>query len=95
MSETITWLVYRGYRSGAVQLQQLIEESAPDGRLTIAWVDADIHAEAWRIFLRYDDQTFSFCDCTSFALCFQNNVDFVFGFDRDFRIVGLDLRPGS
>jgi len=56
-------------------------------------VTPDVQAHAWTIFQRYDDEAFSFCDCTSFALCYSRPVDFVCGFDRDFRTVGLDLQP--
>jgi predicted nucleic acid-binding protein len=71
----------------------MIDESRQAGLLTLEWVTPEVHASAWEIFQRYDDQVFSFCDCTSFALCRSRNVDFVFGFDSDYRKVGLELRP--
>lgn len=63
-------------------------------QLTVLWVTPDQHIEAWDLLERYDDQDFSFCDCTSFVLSRSEDVDFVFGFDAHFRIAGLDLRPG-
>jgi predicted nucleic acid-binding protein len=51
--------------------------------------------EAWSYFESYQDQVFSFQDCTSFAVAADYDVEYVFGFDRDFQIAGIDLRPGS
>lgn len=53
-----------------------------------------MHDRAWEIFRRFDDQAFSFCDCTSFVVARDEAVDFVFGFDQDFATMGFDLRPG-
>lgn len=93
LSETITWLAYHRARKGALTLWRTVEESAKAGLLSVEWVTPEVQAHAWTIFQRYDDQAFSFCDCTSFALCHSRPVDFVFGFDEDFRTVGLDLQP--
>jgi predicted nucleic acid-binding protein len=49
---------------------------------------------AWAYFDRYQDQAFSFQDCTSFAVAADHDVAYVFGFDRDFQIAGFNLRPG-
>jgi predicted nucleic acid-binding protein len=43
---------------------------------------------AWRIFRRYDDQPFSFTDCTSFALMERLKIGVAFTFDRNYRGYG-------
>jgi hypothetical protein len=71
----------------------MVRAAGVTGLLTIIWVTRRLHAEAWEYFERFDDQQFSFFDCTNFAICRWHQVDFVFGFDRDFVIAGFDLRP--
>lgn len=94
VGETITWLTYRHRREQALQIYRTIADSVRIQLLTIEWITPDVQADAWQIYERYDDQLFSFCDCTSFAVCRSKEVDFVFGFDRDFLVAGFDLRPG-
>lgn len=49
---------------------------------------------AWQIFVRYDDQAFSFTDCTSFALMRELGLTEAFTFDRrDFIVAGLTPLP--
>lgn len=57
------------------------------------WITPSVQEEAWRLYERFHDQLFSFCDCTSFAICQAVSVDFVFGFDSDFQIAGFETRP--
>jgi predicted nucleic acid-binding protein len=95
IAETLTWMLYRGYRSIAFQLRARLEASEQQGLLRIEWVSEREHEQAWTYLERYNDQRFSFCDCTSFVVCAARDVDFVFGFDSDFRTAGFDLRPGG
>jgi predicted nucleic acid-binding protein len=93
IGESYTWLAYnRGHRL-ALELRRLIADCERLKLLTVAWVTPDVHERAWDIFRRFDDQTFSFCDCTSFVVARDEAVDFVFGFDNDFVTMGFDLRP--
>jgi predicted nucleic acid-binding protein len=43
---------------------------------------------AWRIFRRHDDKTFSFTDCTSFAMIERLKAASAFTFDGNFRDYG-------
>jgi uncharacterized protein len=57
-------------------------------------VEADVRARAWNLFVRYEDQTFSFTDCTSFALMHQFDLNEAFTFDRrDFSAAGFAPVP--
>ena len=51
------------------------------------------HNEAWNIFEDYDDQVFSFVDCTSFVIASRVGAKEAFGFDEHFNIMGLILKP--
>lgn len=57
-------------------------------------IDAALRESAWRLFKRYDDQTFSFTDCTSFAVMTALTLDEAFTFDRrDFGAAGFTALP--
>lgn len=49
--------------------------------------------EAWRIFCQYRDKSFSFTDCTSFALMQRLKLTTAVAIDSDFRTYGLDCIP--
>lgn len=93
MAETLTWLAYHDLRPSALKFKDMVDASEQTRRLSMAWITPAIHEYAWRIFANWDDQDFSFCDCTSFVLCRERDVDFVFGFDHHFSTLGFDLRP--
>ena len=95
LSETYTWLRYRDSHATAVRFHQRIVDAERTGLLSVVWVTPGIAEHAWGIFARYGDQEFSFTDCTSFVISRVRPVDFVFGFDSDFRTMGFDLRPGA
>ena len=61
--------------------------------LTLDWLTRSVHDRAWQLYERFDDQTFSYWDCSSFAICEAEAVDFVFSFDRDFQTAGFQMRP--
>ena len=57
-------------------------------------VGEETRAAAWDIFVRYEDQLFSFTDCTSFALMRAMSVEQAFAFDRrDFGAAGFAALP--
>lgn len=93
IAETLTWLVHKGLQHRTPQFRRMVRDSERAGFLDILWVTRVPHDEAWDLLEQYDDQDFSFFDCTSFVLAKEAKADFVFAFDSDFRIVGLDVRP--
>ena len=57
-------------------------------------VGEETRLAAWHLFVRYDDQPFSFTDCTSLALMHAMDVPEAFTFDRrDFGAAGFVVRP--
>ncbi len=70
-------------------LLQLVERK----RMSLIWVDQIYFNEARSIFELYDDQVFSFTDCTSFAICQRNSIQDAFALDHDFNIFGLNIFP--
>jgi predicted nucleic acid-binding protein len=95
LSETYTWLRYRSGHRDAVRFQRMIIAANQTRRLQLVWINEEAHERAWNVFERYSDQAFSFCDCTSFVVARDENVDFVFGFDNDFVTMGFELKPGA
>ena len=93
LAETYTWLRYRVSHRRALQFHRMVSAAEQQGLLRILWVDRAVAEEAWRIFERYDDQVFSIADCTSFVLARRADVDEVFAFDDDFRIMRFLVRP--
>ncbi len=93
LAETVTWLKYHGELNGALHLRQMVEAAESTKLLSVAWVTPQIHEAAWDLFEQFGDQSYSFCDCSSFILGREHNVNFVFGFDAHFRTQGFDLQP--
>ena len=57
-------------------------------------IPAEVRQSAWEIFVRYADQSFSFTDCTSFALMRAMRISEAFTFDRtDFGAAGFVAVP--
>jgi len=93
LGESLTFLTFRRWRRQAIELHAMIQAATQTNLLTMDWITPVVHEQAWEIYQRYDAQLFSYCDCTSFAICLARQVDQVFSFDSDFDIAGLDRRP--
>jgi len=91
--EAVTWLVYHARRRYVQPLRDLIDATAAIGWLNQIWVTPDIHDAAWRVYEQFADQTFSFTDCSSIAICRDGSIDTAFSFDRHFTIAGLTTVP--
>jgi predicted nucleic acid-binding protein len=89
--QTVTLVRYRLGHQAAVKVGQ--------GLLGSSWcrlvdVSRETRQAAWEIFVRYADQSFSFTDCTSFAIMRAMNLTEAFTFDRaDFAAAGFVVRP--
>ncbi len=93
LSETFTWLRYKGGLPLAVRFRNTVAAAQQIGLLTVVWTTEGIHERAWSMFERYTDQVFSFCDCVGAIIGREAKVDYFFAFDSDFVTMGFDMRP--
>ena len=85
--ETVTLTRMRLGHRIAVEIGDAIFESRWCRLLEI---DSALRERAWTLFRRYDDQTLSLTDCTSFAVMQSLAIEDAFTFDRkDFAVVGF------
>ena len=83
--EVITLTRNRLGHNVAVEIgQKLWDESIA----TLIRVMPQDEKKAWEIFVKYYDKTFSFTDCTSFALMERIGITEVFAFDEHFTQYG-------
>ena len=69
-------------------------EQLRDGRLTrVERISPRDEEAAWSIFSDYTDKSFSFTDCTSFALVRRMELPVCLAIDDDFRSFGLSCIP--
>ena len=81
------------YRLGFAAVKSF-GSSLMSGRLAkVVWVDKTDENRAWEIFTHYRDKSFSFTDCTSFAIIQRLKIDSSVAIDDDFRAFGLNCLP--
>lgn len=87
-SETVTLVRSRIGHKEAVKLGQwLLQERAAE----IIDINRELQRKALDIFARYNDKSFSFTDCSSFALMEELNANEAFAFDRHFEQYGFSV----
>ena len=92
LAEAYTWIrLHLGHKQ-AVNFGKTIQASK---LVTVIRVDVSQEQEAWTIFVRHADKTYSYTDCTSFAVMKQLSLDRAFAFDRHFSQFGFQLVPGT
>jgi uncharacterized protein len=91
-SETITLIRYRIGHEAARIFGQKLKESASVRMVAVTPADED---RAWELFTRYQDQDFSYADCTSFAVMQRMKLDTAFTFDRHFKVMKFVVVPGQ
>ena len=82
LSETWTLIAAHLGRAAALKFWNTLRKT----RTPIVTVEAVDLEAAWRIVHDFDDQTFSFTDCTSFAVMERLGVDEAFAFDAHFLV---------
>lgn len=80
--ETWTLLSARLGRLAAVTFWQTLR----DAGIPVLTLDQSDLEAAWRILNTFTDQSFSFTDCTTFAVMERLHIDRVFTFDRHFLV---------
>jgi len=71
----------------------LREDIEASSTVRVLWVNVEDEARAWKIFKTHKDKTYSFTDCTSFALMEKNVIKNAFAYDRHFAQHGLNKLP--
>lgn len=89
LAEAYTRIRRKLGHAAAAQFGDSIRRDAAAGRLEIVYTDPALDEAAWRLFVKYDDQDFSFVDCVSFAWLRQNKDIEVFSFDEHFDWMGF------
>ena len=69
------------------------EDIEASSTVRVLWVNVEDEASAWKIFKTHKDKTYSFTDCTSFALMEKNVIKNAFAYDRHFAQHGLNKLP--
>jgi len=91
VAETATWLVYHGYSRYTARFRQMIDAAEATSRLRLVWIATKEQDGAWDVMEQFQDQNFSFADCSSIAVCREEDVDNVLGFDKHFVVAGFTL----
>lgn len=89
LSEALTRLRYDASLPIALSLAEAVEEMVTAGALQIVTVDERLWSDALTWFRRYQDQRFSFVDCTSFAVMDALGLREALTADRHFATAGF------
>ena len=92
LDESYTLVRRRANLKAAVALHDLLVRSKV---VRVLEVDASLRADAWALFVKYEDKLLSYTDCTSFALMQKYRLYEVFAFDADFARLGFVVVPTS
>jgi hypothetical protein len=91
LDEAITLIRYHLHHAAAVRFHQMVRQMAEGGLVEVVRITEEHEATAWTIFEKYSDQTFSYTDCTSFAVMRELNLIQVFTGDQHFTTAGFML----
>lgn len=90
IDETLTILRRRMSLAAAEKWWAQVEQST---RVRIEWMDASRTERARAIFFKYKDKSFSFTDCTSFAVMRELRLRKALTLDTHFRQAGFEVLP--
>jgi len=93
LDETVSYLRYHVSHVAALTALRTLSALAQAQRMTMLEVNREMRARAGHILEQFHDQTFSFTDCTSFALCEAHHIQHAVTVDKDFVIFGLVILP--
>lgn len=91
--ESHTRIRYDDGHSKAMMFEALIQEMVRRRKLTVLWINPEIHELALQVFRKYSDQELSIVDCSSIVVARARKIRDIFGFDSDFAKLGFTLRP--
>jgi len=80
-------------RSGSVMAFRLLDLVHATVALDFEWIGADRFDRSEHELRKYDDQSFSFTDCTSFTVMRELGITDVITTDLHFRVAGFRVLP--
>jgi predicted nucleic acid-binding protein len=91
VDELLTLLVVRGHRAIA---KRVGDEFWTQKACDLIWTQPSDIAAAWKVFVTFDDKTWSFTDCVSYTVMKRLGIVETFALDDDFRQFGfVDVKP--
>ena len=93
LDETGSYLRYHVSHATALTALRTLSALAQAHRMTMLEGNREMRTRAGHILEQFHDQTFSFTDCTSFALCEAHHIQHTVTVDKDFVIFGLVILP--
>ena len=90
LDETLTLLRSRRNLASAMAFMEKIRKSKS---IRVFWIDESLFAKAEGIFRKSERTSWSFTDCTSFALMRELSISDGFTFDRHFKEAGFNALP--
>lgn len=94
LAEAYTWIRRKLGHAAVVAFGTSIRRDVDAGRLRIVYVNSTLDEAGWEMMKKYDDQSFSFVDCVSFAWLRQNPQVEIFAFDEHFVWMGFTRFTG-
>jgi predicted nucleic acid-binding protein len=91
LAETLTLIRYHVHHAAAVRFRNTLHQLSAAGLVEYVRVSETQEHAAWEIFERYNDQKFSYTDCTSFAVMDELGLTGVFTADHHFATCGYVL----
>ena len=92
LDEAITLIRHHIHHAAAVRFWHTLQQLVDAGLVELVRVSDTHEAAAWAVFEQYADQTFSYTDCTSFAVI--NDLKLTHAFTADHSaILGFALVP--
>jgi predicted nucleic acid-binding protein len=91
--ETATRFRYDLGLEVALAFRDLLLKAEAKRRVRVIWIGRELEDEAWRLLARYADVQLSLTDATTAAVARARRVNEIFGFDQDFRALGMAVEP--
>jgi predicted nucleic acid-binding protein len=88
VDELLTLLVARKHRDVAVRIGG---DFWAETCCRLEWCSERDVAEAWKVFLMFDDKAWSFTDCVSYAVMKRLAINEAFALDEHFKQFGFDV----
>lgn len=89
-SETVTLCLYRLGHHVAAQVGEVLREP---GTVDLVRLSNEDEEQAWQLFLKRSDKTYSYTDCTSFILMRKLGLRRAVALDADFEREGFEVVP--